>query len=375
MKKQTEKVRRLPGTALLLLLALAATPALAETDRITVEDPATGVVKFKVTSDGNVSGASYTGDGAGLANVPHWKGTWSAATAYAKDDCVLSGGSSWIALQAGTNLAPSASPASWAVLAQQGPAGATGANGGIGPQGPAGATGPQGPAGSPDTQVQILGKLATVADGAVLAVQQGPAESGSVVKMLVKDNAGNSTYTLSSNGNVAFINPTGQSQIAQRTYTSDPNSRPVFGATRGRLGAGNVQAAVQLNDKLGTFSFGGYDGSASQTGALLEVFVDGTVNAGSVPSRFSIVTGSSVSNRAERLVVKSDGRIGVGTSSPTQALEINGGIRVNTASIQPACDSTVRGTFWLTQKGTGAMDTLEVCIKNATEAYVWKAVW
>ena len=152
MKMQTQMVRRLPGASLLLLLLLATTPALAETDRITVEDPATGAVKFKVTSDGNVTAAQYTGDGAGLSNVPHWKGTWSAATTYAKDECVFSGGSSWIALQQNLNAQPNISPASWAVLAQEGAAGAQGSQGAAGPTGPAGATGPEGPAGSPDTQ-------------------------------------------------------------------------------------------------------------------------------------------------------------------------------------------------------------------------------
>lgn len=41
----------------------------AETDRITVQDPATGYVMFRVTSAGNVTGASFTGDGSKLTNV------------------------------------------------------------------------------------------------------------------------------------------------------------------------------------------------------------------------------------------------------------------------------------------------------------------
>ena len=54
---------KLSGKVLLLLLAIASTATLAyaaESDRVTVEDPATGTVMFKVTSAGNVKGASFS---------------------------------------------------------------------------------------------------------------------------------------------------------------------------------------------------------------------------------------------------------------------------------------------------------------------------
>jgi len=84
-----------------------------------------------------------------------------------------------------------------------------------------------------------------------------------------------------------------------------------------------------LNDKLGTLGFAGYDGSGTLAGgkisaALLEVFVDGPVATGSVPQRMSIVTGASFATRAERLVVKSDGKVGIGTNAPTSQLQVVG---------------------------------------------------
>lgn len=71
-----------------------------------------------------------------------WKGTWSAATAYAVNDGVTSNGSSFRALQAHTNQAPSAAvpptdTTYWAVVAAKGAAGATGATGPTGPSGAA----------------------------------------------------------------------------------------------------------------------------------------------------------------------------------------------------------------------------------------------
>lgn len=98
-----------------------------------------------------------------------WRGAWSAATAYAVDDSVGWGGSSYFATAAhaagsapptGTAGDPGADDTAlnpgWALLATQGaqgptgPVGPTGPQGNIGPQGPvgpAGPTGPQGPAG------------------------------------------------------------------------------------------------------------------------------------------------------------------------------------------------------------------------------------
>ena len=57
-----------------------------------------------------------------------------------------------------------------------------------------GDTGPQGPtgsAGSPDTQAQILAKIATATDGTILTMQQGATEAAIAPKFQVKDRPGN----------------------------------------------------------------------------------------------------------------------------------------------------------------------------------------
>jgi len=68
-----------------------------------------------------------------------WRGPWSAATAYAIDDAVSDGGSSYIAIAAGTNHQPAASPTYWNILAAQGSAGPPGADSTV--PGPPGAEG------------------------------------------------------------------------------------------------------------------------------------------------------------------------------------------------------------------------------------------
>jgi hypothetical protein len=70
-----------------------------------------------------------------------WKGDWSNATSYVKDDAVVAGGSAYVALQSSTSVPPPSS-GTWSLLAQKGDAGV------IGPQGTVGVTGAQGTAGA-----------------------------------------------------------------------------------------------------------------------------------------------------------------------------------------------------------------------------------
>lgn len=77
-----------------------------------------------------------------------WRGPWNAATAYTTNDLVESGGSSWVAKRASTNVLPGAvQSADWdlvAAMGAQGPQGLPGVDGLTGPEGPRGPSGPQG---------------------------------------------------------------------------------------------------------------------------------------------------------------------------------------------------------------------------------------
>jgi hypothetical protein len=408
-----KKGNLVPRTAggMLALATLVMVPALAfavETDRLTVEDPTTAAVMFRVTSAGNVTGTSFTGDGSALSNVAHFKGAWNSTTTYAKDDCINYGGSSYIALAANTGANPATDGVNWQVMAAKGADGAPGATGAAGPQGAAGSVGPQGPqgpqgpAGSPDMQSDILNKIAVGANGTVLTMQQGPTEANTVTKAQIKNANGDITYLADSSGNMTARNPNGQSQFTNASYTGTggAGTRPVFATMRAR-GTLATPAAVMLNDKLGTFNFQGWDtpagvgGGQFVSGALIEGYVDGPVTPGSVPARLSIVTGTSMTNRAERVVVKYDGTVGIGTSSPTQKLEVAGTVKatsfigdgsqltnlpVSTGApgTKPACTSTTRGSFWTTQGVTGVgatKDTVEVCAKDASDVYAWRGLW
>jgi hypothetical protein len=69
------------------------------------------------------------------------------------------------------------------------------------------------------------------------------------------------------------------------------------------------------------------------------------------------------------------GEVGIGTYGPTQKLEVNGGVRLNTNTAKPACGVSVRGTFWAVKSGAGVKDTVEVCAKDAGDSYAWRTIY
>lgn len=75
------------------------------------------------------------------------------------------------------------------------------------------------------------------------------------------------------------------------------------------------------------------------------------------------------------IVVSAGGNVGVGTTNPGAKLEINGGLRLNTSASKPSCDASQGGTLWFSQGGVGAKDTLEICAKDASDAYSWRLLY
>lgn len=191
----------------------------------------------------------------------------------------------------------------------------------------------------------------SVQDDGITTVNNKQALDTSAV-FYVKDTSGKAAMTVYPSGRLDLGVNTGQYNI--QTFAGDalgslPGVRPVITGLRGR-GTVDSPTAVRLNDKLGTMSFGGWDGAAFTNGALMEIFVDGAVSVGSVPSRFSIVTGSSASSRAERIVVKADGKVGVGTNAPTSIFQVVG-LPVYETNAAAIGGGLTAGAFYRTSTG------------------------
>jgi len=70
------------------------------------------------------------------------------------------------------------------------------------------------------------------------------------------------------------------------------------------------------------------------------------------------------------------GTVGVRTPNPTQALEVNGGMRIRpeTAAFV-SCSIVTRGTWWVQDTGGGGQDNFFMCLKQGDEMYGWLQIY
>lgn len=119
--------------------------------------------------------------------------------------------------------------------------------------------------------------------------------------------------------------------ISSQNY--DGNTAAVYQYMRSR-GTDVAPTALINGDAIGAFHFLGYDGTTYQYVSSIISKVNGAVGAGSVPGELRFHTGinSSDSLAAPRMIITSTGKIGIGTTSPTQMFDVNSnGIRIRTA--------------------------------------------
>lgn len=132
----------------------------------------------------------------------------------------------------------------------------------------------------------------------------------------------------------------------------------------------------QAGDRLGFFAFGTNINNVFKQAGGVYVEAEATHTSTSYPGYMIFATTSPTGiYTSERMRITSYGNVGIGTSTPGQKLEVNGGVKLNTTATRPTCNSNVRGVIWFTQGTTGVADKLEVCSKDASENYAWRALF
>lgn len=218
----------------------------------------------------------------------------------------------------------------------------------------------------------------------MLAVQQGATELATAVKFSINDKNAVQKLVIDSTGHIGIgVDAPKAIQHIYADYSSDffygempyNDGWPTYKLLRARTNNGSKSAVVD-GDFLGRFVMWGHDGTNYNRSGSFEVAADGTPTTGSTPGRmtFSTVPANS-GTLMERMRITSAGNIGIGSTAPTQKLEVGGGVRINTSSAQPTCNDTTRGTFWFFQGGTGVKDTAQVCAKDAFNAYAWRTLY
>lgn len=235
----------------------------------------------------------------------------------------------------------------------------------------------------------ITVKLAVVAAVAVVGFAVGQADAAN--KLIVKDSVGVEDKFVVTDGGfigVGTSTPVTALNISGGTVGST-QLRALFSGTNASDSGGflflrnNPDGTNSLplgSNKLGAFSFGAMDGSTLRMAAGFLAYASESWTSTSTPTYLNFTTTPSGSTgQVQRMRITSAGDIGIGTSSPTQKLEINGGMRLNTSTTKPNCNSvdgpSNRGTLWFTKSGSGVADKLEVCAKQADENYAWKPLF
>jgi len=180
-------------------------------------------------------------------------------------------------------------------------------------------------------------------------------------------NSGNSSY--GSLGTTVSGEATGVYGSGFRGVSGQGGWVGVFGSAE--TGAGVAGDSPSGTGVTGNGAVAGVHGD-TWTGAAGEFNVSGAdPNAKILSGRDNTVEKFGVDRNGN---VWAAGNVGVGTSTPGRELEVNGGVRLNTATAKPTCDASTRGTFWVTLGGSGVEDLVEVCTKDAADAYGWRTV-
>jgi hypothetical protein len=141
-------------------------------------------------------------------------------------------------------------------------------------------------------------------------------DANGLVKVGIDSNLGSGmNYALQIGGT------TSDPGIGLARFSTTGNS--VFALARSRNTTAALGAVVQSGDILGQIVFRGDDGAAWKTGAQILAQVDGTPGTNDMPGRLVFsTTADGASTPTERMRITSAGNVGIGTASPTNALDV-----------------------------------------------------
>ena len=120
--------------------------------------------------------------------------------------------------------------------------------------------------------------------------------------------------------------------FTSNTTSTGDGPHLILARSRGpAVGSNAIVSSASGGDSLGLISFQGADGSKFVEGARIEAFVDGTPGAADMPGRIVFATTpDSAASPTERMRITAGGLVGIGTTSPSTALQVNGTVTATT---------------------------------------------
>jgi hypothetical protein len=194
-------------------------------------------------------------------------------------------------------------------------------------------------------------------DADTVAFSEGGTEAmriDSVGKVLINSSGTQRTTNLANcklqvyDSNIGLANNTAFSpQVTLFSAGTTAGAAGYFLATRSR-GSYEAPTAIQANDFVGNLAFSGYDGATFYANAAVAAYADGAVSTGTVPLALQFATGGTAG--LGRMVITSAGNVGIGDTSPTAKLDVNGSFNATSGTIP----TLVATTLITTGTGTAA---------------------
>ncbi len=178
----------------------------------------------------------------------------------------------------------------------------------------------------------------------------------------------NNSFWVTSAGNVGIgtnapVAPLEIQSLAasmRQTRYSDTDIQSA-GLTVQRSGGTTVGTDVIVQDgwRIANFNLRGYDGATYRTAASIQAFIDGVPGAGDMPGRLTFLTTTDGDSSAtERMRIDNAGNVGIGTTSPNDALEVIGNVRIS-GSLNATSINTTGDAYFATASGNVGIGTTE----------------
>jgi hypothetical protein len=134
-------------------------------------------------------------------------------------------------------------------------------------------------------------------------------------------------YTAGADDSMLVANGSTVQNLIASSNTSTAISLIKLTKSRGTI---DSPTTIVDGDYVGGIYGHGYDGSAIRACAGIRMVANGTINTSQIPMDLSFHAGTTTVT--ERMRILSDGKVGIGTSAPTELLDIN----TNTIRIRSA---------------------------------------